>query len=177
MTTTTVVRPTPVDDPTTTELPTAELFELDLGRCVAEAVVRILGVNAWRVRLRPISARLLLPAPGTAGAGSLSASLSARPAFASVPLTKQFFLAAARRDARITFAIAEIPPAGEGDTVEVDARVSIGDESWAIPVALRFVARDTERVVVAFSGGAPQRLSDPLRRVFTRIDAVSRFSR
>ena len=107
----------------------------------------------------------------------MSASLSARPAFASVPLTKQFFLSTSRRDAGITFVITEIPPAGEGDTVDVNALVSVGDESWVIPLALRVVTRDAERVILSFSGGAPQRLSDPLRRVFTRIDAVARFSR
>ena len=177
MTSTTVVRPTPADEDTTAEFSTAEQFELDLGRCVAETVVRILGVTLWRVRLRPISAQLLLPAPGTTGSGTLSASLSARPAFTSVPLTKRFFLATAGRDDRITFTIADIPPVDAGDTVDVNALVSVGDDSWAVPVALRFVSADAERVVLSFTGAAPQRFSDPLRRVFTRIDAAAHFSR
>jgi hypothetical protein len=175
--TTTVVRPTPVDEDTTAEFSTAERFELDLGRCVAEAVVRILGVTVWRVRLRAISAQLHLPAPGTTGSGSLSASLSVRPAFTSVPLTKRCFLPTAGRDDRITFTIADIPPADAGNTVEVDALVSVGDDSWAVPVALRLVLADAERVVLVFAGAAPQRSSDPLRRLFTRIDAAAQFSR
>jgi hypothetical protein len=177
MTSTTVVRPTPADEDITADFPTIERFELDLGRCVAEAVVRILGVTVWRVRLRPISAELHLAAPGTTGSGSMSASLSARPAFTSAPLTKRFFLATAGRDDRITFTIADIPPADVGDTVEVDAQVFVGEDSWTVPVALRFVSSDAERVVLAFAGAAPQRFSDPLRRVFTRIDAAAHFSR
>lgn len=148
-------------------------YELDLDRCVVEVVFRLFGINLWRVRLRAVAAQLNLLPSG----GSLSAHISCKPVFASIPLTLSRFLRKTPRDERITVVIAELRVPAAPSTIEVDGVVSVGTDSWVVPLAVRFVVLDHEQVVVAITGAVPQRSDGVVPMTPMRIDAAAEFTR
>jgi hypothetical protein len=150
----------------------ARRFEVDLTKCVVEVVFRMFGLNLWRVRLRPIAAQLRLQPYG----GSLSAHVAVKPLFASIPLSLGRFLPKAPRDERITVVIGELPTFSAPGTVEADGLVSVGNDSWVVPFALRCIFIDDQHIVVAITGTVPQRSDGVVPMTPIRIDAAAEFT-
>ena len=158
-------------------------YEAEPTRCVIEAVLRNRGVALWRVRLRPIAIALTLPAEidgmsESQSYATLTAQISARPRFASVPGTLGLFLPNTPRDQRIILAALAIDPAfAEGSTVTSTAAVLIGARTWQVEIAVETIHNDGDRIVAAITGEIPREVPIPFGRCAMHIDAAIEFRR
>jgi hypothetical protein len=144
----------------------------------------VLGLTVWRVRLRPITAVLnvaslsSMSAGGQPVLGSLIAHVSARPAFTSIPLSRGWFLPSTPRTERISLTVTDIPADVKvGATIELTGLLTAGDDSWTVPLTLRYVVLDGDRAVVAITGAIPRGSASPLHMIPMRIDVAAEFSR
>ena len=139
-------------------------WELDRTRCAAAVQLDLPGATIWRARLRPLAARLT----GT----MLTANFSARPALASLPLTRGLFLRGVSRTARIWLE-AEGDLSGPGP-VRVDGEISAGSRTWPARVWVRRTELPGERLLVTVAGivHTPERTFPGTRM---RFDAVGEF--
>lgn len=157
-------------------------YEAEPTRCVIEAVLRNRGIALWRVRLRPIAIALTFPAEDdTKGAprhATLTAQVSARPRFASVPGTLGLFLPNTPREQRISLAARAIDPAfAEGSTVTSTATLLLGERVWQFDISVQTVHNDGDRIIAAIKGEIPREVPIPFGRCAMHIDAAIEFRR
>jgi hypothetical protein len=158
-------------------------YEAEPTRCVIEAVLRNRGIALWRVRLRPIAVALTLPAEiddtaTTQSCATLTAQISARPRFASLPGTLGLFLPNTSREQRISLAARAIDPAfAEGCTVTSPADVLLGSRAWHVELAMETIHNDGDRIVAAITGEIPREVPIPFGGCAMHIDAAIEFRR
>jgi hypothetical protein len=158
-------------------------YEAEPTRCVIEAVLRNRGLALWRVRLRPIAVALTLPSelgrnPEVPSYATLTAQISARPRFASLPGTLGLFLPNTPREQRISLAALAIGPAfAGGTTVTSTAVVMLGARVWPVELAVETIHNDGERIIAAITGEIPREVPIPFARCAMHIDAAIEFRR
>lgn len=144
------------------------VFDLSGGRCAVEVILAPLGIAAWRVRLQPASIRIVADATGGA---ELTAHVSARPKFASLPGTAGLFMPATARST-ILAVTASLPSLAEDAAVVASGVVSRGADQWPIELVVDVRELDDEHVVAAINGVVHRRDDLPMPGIRLRIDAA-----
>jgi len=143
----------------------ATAWALDRNRCAVALDYDLPGATLWRARLRPLDARLT--------ASSLTASLSAKPLLASLPLTRPLFLHGTPRTARIWVeAVGDLSGPG---TVTTAGEISVGSRTWPARLTVRRTGLPGRRLLVVVAG----RLVTPVRSfpgTQLRFEAVAEFT-
>lgn len=157
-------------------------YDADLKRCVAEAVLRYRRLALWRVRLRPITATLAVPAyddePDDPSYAALSAQVAVRPKYASIPGTHGLFMPDTPREQRLVLTAARISPAfTPGTTVVSAATLDVGERTWDLEVNIETVLNDGERIILAVTGAVPREVPTPFAGAALHIDAAVEFRR
>jgi hypothetical protein len=164
-------------------VPLAGTWDLDLDRCALEVTYAVLGRTGWRARLRPVEARIRFGVAGRDADGGavssqhlrLSAAVAARPAYASLPATRGWFLRNTSRRDLIRVSGTAFP-----DTTGVayaDARITAGATHWAAVLAVRFTPMDEDRAIVAVAGVLAGRPEALVPGALTRVEMAAEFVR
>lgn len=151
-------------------------WRLDADRCALELDYGFAALTVWRARLRVIEAELVRTATDADGLLQLSAVVAARPAYASLPGTRGWFLPLAARREQIRIAGTVATPEGDGHQA---ARVSVGTAQWVARIVVRFTPGDGagDRVVVVGCGVIVPRVDTPLPGGRTRLELAAEFLR
>lgn len=146
----------------------ARTYDLSAGRSAIEVVLAPLGRAVWRVRMRALAARLTDDAAGTV---TLSAHVSARARYASIPSTAGLFLPTAQRSDILAFTAA-LPPLAPGEAVPGEGTVTCGARSWHIDLTVRCIDMDDTRVIASVRGSVARQDELPLPNVRLGVDAA-----
>ena len=146
-------------------------YQLVPDKCVLELVVRTLRLPLVWIRLRVVSASVGLGDPGW-----LHAEIASTPLFASLPFPRLWTLRSVPRRVRVRVE-AELPPLAVGPAVHVSAIATAAERRWSVPLDVRLVALDEQKVVLAVRGNVARPPGVLVLRSPLFVDAAAEFQR
>lgn len=152
----------------------ARRYSLIGGRCAADVVATAAGIAWWRARLDVTDVQLDLGA-----APSLVARVGTRSRFTSIPFTRRRIVRSVPTDELLTLTVSELPGAPELSMRAATAygQVTIADRTWVVSVALRLVANEGDRLVLALTGTIVRDEAAPLVVPHLGFDAAAELVR